>query len=316
MTIDIISSVLDAEPFLPDFLRSLERQTHTDWRLWVRDDGSRDRSVEIVRAAAAKDSRIRLLHVGGPRLGVAGGFGWLLERVPEDAAYVMCGDADDVWLPHKIARTLEAMQAAERSDAGSTPVLVHTDLTVVDATLEVRHSSFWSFSGFDPEPATLRRLVVRNVVTAPTVMMNRPLRLLVGRTPDRALFQDWWYALVAAAFGRVVAVRESTVLYRQHGANAVGARDARLTLRGLPAAAARRLANGGPFRQALARTAAQAAAFGERYGDRLSAADRQFLNEYSQLPQRSAVARKLALMRLRALPEHTMAQRLGILWRG
>ena len=316
MTIDIISSVLDAEQFLPDFLRSLAGQTHTDWRLWVRDDGSGDRSVEIIRAAAAADSRIRLLHVGGPRLGVAGGFGWLLERLPDDAAYVMCGDADDVWLPHKIALTLAAMRSAESAAGDSTPVLVHTDLTVVDAALRVQHPSFWSFSGFDPEPATLRRLVVRNVVTAPTVMLNRPLRLLVGRTPAGALFQDWWYALVAAAFGRVVAVREATVLYRQHGANAVGARKARLALRDLPGVAAERLANGAPFRQALARTAAQAAEFGERYGDRLSAADREFLDEYSKLPEQRLIRRKLALMRLRTLPEHNVAQRLGILWRG
>ena len=77
-----------------------------------------------------------------------------------------------------------------------------------------------------------------------------------------------------------------------------------------------RLANGAPFRQALARTAAQAAEFGERYGDRLSAADREFLDEYSKLPEQRLIRRKLALMRLRTLPEHNVAQRLGILWRG
>jgi hypothetical protein len=318
MTVDIISSVLDGERFLPELLRSLRSQTHTDWRLWVRDDGSKDRTVDIVRAQAAADSRIHLIHVGGPRLGVAGGFGWLLERLPADSRYVMCADADDVWLPHKVEHTLREMRAAESEVGDETPVLVHTDLIVVDEALSVVHPSFWEFSGIDPEPVTLRRIVVSNVATAPTVMMNRALRELIGKTPPEAMFQDWWYALVAAAFGRIVAVRgEGTVLYRQHGTNAVGARpDPRVPAQELPGLIVNRLSRTREFRSGLAQAARQAGALLDRYGERLSEDDREFLRAFSRIPQTSFLRRKIDLLRFRRLPEHGVLQTLGILFRG
>jgi glycosyltransferase involved in cell wall biosynthesis len=315
--VDIICSVLDGERFLPDLLESLRWQSTTAWRLWFRDDGSVDGTVEVLRAAARADERIHILHVGGPRLGVAGGFGWLLERIPSDAQYIMCADADDIWLSTKIERTLDAMHAAERGSGAALPVLVHTDLVVVDDTLQVLHPSLWAMSGVARGPVTLRRLAVQNVVTAPTVMLNRALRDLIGSTPPAARFQDWWYAMTAAAFGRVVAVTEPTILYRQHGANAVGAKEPPATgFRQLGLKIAKRLPTSPEFRRDLWQTAAQARAFLQRYDDRLSDADRRFLYALSRLPEQGLLRRKLDLLRYRVLPETGLLATLGVLWRG
>lgn len=314
ITVDIISSVLDGGPYLAEFLRSVQAQTHRAWRLWMRDDGSTDGSVGVVQEFAREDDRITLLHVGGPKLGVAGAFGWLLERVPADAAYVMCGDADDVWLPEKIEREREAMRAAERFSAG--PVLVHTDLVVVDEGLSVIHPSFWRYSRIEPEPVTLRRIAIQNVTTAPTIMLNRALRELIGHTPPEARFQDWWYAFVAVAFGRVVALREATVLYRQHGRNVVGARNRTdLTLANAPREALGALSRAALLRADLAFSCQQAAAFVSRYGDALDEGDRRFLEAYSRIPTRGFVRRKFDVLRLRMLREHGFLRNLGVLLR-
>jgi glycosyltransferase involved in cell wall biosynthesis len=314
--VDIICAVLDGASYLPELLESLDAQTHSDWRLWVRDDGSADDSVSLVEAWARKDPRITLLHSGGPRGGAGRAFAWLLERVPADAAYVMCADQDDVWLPRKIARTLEVMRAEEQRVPQGTPVLVHTDLVVVDAALQPVHPSFWRFSGMTPEPATLRRLVVRNFTTGAAMMLNRALVDRVGEAPADAVFHDWWYALVAAAFGRVVALGEPTILYRQHGANAVGARDSRIRLAALPAAIRSALAERRLFRRGLQQSAAQAGAFLHRYDRELSAEDRGFLREYSLIPERSFMRRKVDLLRLRVLPEQGVLRMLGVVLRG
>jgi glycosyltransferase involved in cell wall biosynthesis len=317
VTVDIICSVLNGERFLPDFLASLERQTHDDWALWLRDDGSTDATVALFEAAAARDERIRILHVGGPRLGAAGSFGWALERVPATSRYVMTADADDVWLPRKIEVTLAAMLAEEKAHGTEMPILVHSDLTVVDADLRVRHPSFWRYVDLRPEPATLRRLVVRNVATGPTVLLNAALRSRIGTTPAAATHHDWWYALVAAATGRIVAVHEPTVLYRQHGANDVGAR-AREAIGFANAYPAIRAAveRTDVFRAWIRKTAGQAEALLARYGDELSDADRTFLAAYSQIPTRSFLRRKLDVLRLRALPEYGVLRTIGAVLRG
>jgi glycosyltransferase involved in cell wall biosynthesis len=312
--VDIIGTLYNGAAYLPELLGSLQAQTHRDWRLWLRDDGSTDATVDVVRATAALDPRLTLLPDDGTRRGAVAGFGWLLERVPADASYVMCADQDDLWLPTKIARTLAAMRAAESAAPG--PVLVHTDMTVVDAQLRVIADSFWRYSGMDPEPVSLRRVIVQNVATGATAMLNRPLRALVGALPADAVFQDWWFACVAAAFGRVVALRESTMLYRQHGANAVGAEEvSRPRWFELPAAARRAMARTALLHGQIDRTARQADAFLARYGAQLGERDRRFLAAYARLPARTGLRRKLEVARLRLRPEHGLWRNLGVLLR-
>ena len=296
---------------LPDFLHSLRRQTYSDWRLWVRDDGSSDDSLRVIREELAGDVRLHVLDLQGAHLGPGQSFGRLLNELPPDATYIMFADQDDVWLPTKIERTLAVVRAEEPG-----PVLVHTDLTVTDATLNVVHASFWRFAGFDPEPVTLRRIAVRNVTTGAATMFNRALLELARPIPPDAFLHDWWLACVAAAFGRVVAVRESTVLYRQHGTNAVGARASTLVpLHRVPPIAWQAVKNVRVFRRDLARSAAQAAAFVDRYGDQLSADDRAFLERYARIPRRGFVGRKLDALRYRALPEQGLLGALGVLIR-
>ena len=316
VTIDIICSALNAARFLPELLDSIERQTYTDWRLWLRDDGSTDGSVEIMRQREAVDSRVRVLHVGGPKSGPAAAFGWLLERVPPDSRYVMLADADDVWLPHKIERTLAAMQAAERESPPKTPILVHTDLIVVDERLGVIHPSFWEYTRCPPEPATLRRQIVRTLMTGPTLMLNAALRESIGSTPTAARIQDTWFGLVAVALGKVVALRESTVLYRQHGSNTVGAREARITPFNFAATVRRGMERRDKFREGVAHSAALSRALLDGYGSRLSNADRAYLSGFAELPNRPFLSRKLGLMRYRALPEFGLLRAIGVVLRG
>jgi glycosyltransferase involved in cell wall biosynthesis len=312
--VDIIAPLYNGARFLDEFLSGLRGQTHSRWRLWLRDDGSTDRTPDLARAAAAADPRIQVVEDrAGARLGAAAGFGWLMARLPADARYVMCADQDDVWLPEKIARTLAAMTEAEAAAPG--PVLVHTDLVVVDETLRVLHRSYWGHAGVDPEPVSLRRLIVQNVATGATVMLNRELRGLVGPLPAGAVYHDWWYACVAAAFGRVVAVREATVLYRQHDANVVGAPRAAPRWYQLPAATWAAMRRPGHLRAEVARTARQAGAFLERFESRLTEDDRRFLSAYAELPALPFFRRKARVIRLRLRAEHGVWRNLGVVLR-
>lgn len=299
MTIDILLTVYDGERFVGEQLRSLQAQTHADWRLWVRDDGSTDGTADRVRTAAASDGRIRLLPADGVRRGAVGGFGWLLETVESDAPYTMFCDQDDVWLPRKIEVTLAAMRQAEREAAGGTPVLVHTDLTVVDADLSVVDPSFWRYQAIRPELTGLNRLLVQNCVTGCTAMLNRSLRELVAPLPSEALQHDWWVALVASALGRIVHVPEPTILYRQHGRNDTGAR---LYRRGLRAALWRAVQAHGRtqhLRGFLRRSAGQATALLRCHEERLDPRQRDLLRRYAELPDCGPLRRKLRLLELR-----------------
>ena len=60
MLISIVTPAHNAETYLPATLASISAQSHTHWELIVVDDGSADRTPEVVRNWVKMDSRIKL----------------------------------------------------------------------------------------------------------------------------------------------------------------------------------------------------------------------------------------------------------------
>ena len=191
-------------------------------RIVVRDDGSHDGSRALIeRYAGDHPHRIRLLPDDGLNRRACGNFAELLRHA--EAPYVMFCDQDDVWHPDKVALSLSAMRKAEAIAPGQ-PVLVHTDLAVVDDRLYPIAPSLARFLHIDLVGGTrLPRLLAHNVVTGCTAMINRALIVRCLPIPAEAIMHDYWVALVAAACGRIDLVPRALVDYRQHPANALGA---------------------------------------------------------------------------------------------
>ena len=127
---------------------------------------------------------------------------------------------------------------------------------------------------------------------------------------------DWWYACVAAAFGRVVALPEPTMLYRQHGANAIGAnRRWRGEVSELAYMVRRAVRNRRILREQVTRKCNQAGAFLLRYSDALEREDRQFLREVAAIPTHRGLRRKYEIARLLLSREHSTLRNFGFLLR-
>ena len=311
VAVDIVLCVHNGARFIAEQIWSIQSQTHQDWRLWIRDDGSSDDSLKVVEQIAGKDDRIHVFPPDGQRLGAGPGFGWLLEQLSGESRYVFFSDADDVWMPEKMEQSLAAMLRAE-SHPG--PVLVHTDLVVADERLQTIRDSLWRHLRISPEPVSLCRLLAHNVVTGPTMLINRPLLDLARPIPEGAVYQDTWIALVASAFGRTVALHEPTVLYRRHESNSTG-RD-----RGGPWSPSRMAgmvirtrSRGEEIRRSIQTTARQAEAFLLQYGPLLSTEDQRLLREYSEIPGLRFLPRKLRVLRNRSLGAQGLARHAAFL---
>jgi len=219
---DILLSTFNGASFLDDLIRSLYGQTYTDWHLLVRDDGSSDRTPELLKSYYDNDKdRITLLEGEKKQLGPKKSFEYLLQQ--SEADYILFCDQDDVWLPHKIETTLAKMQELESHYPGA-PALVFTDLTVVDKMLREIHSSFWEYMKTDPANIlNIYRLLVNNPVVGCTVMINKKVKELVLPFPEEAVMHDWWVALKISQKGVADYIDRPTVLYRLHASNNVGA---------------------------------------------------------------------------------------------
>ena len=86
MTLHILCAVRDAAPFIAECLDSVRAQSHGEWVMLLRDDGSRDDSAQIIARYAQDDPRIQLVQRSPTSIGAAAGYFSLLQLVPDGAA--------------------------------------------------------------------------------------------------------------------------------------------------------------------------------------------------------------------------------------
>lgn len=222
--IAILLATHNGMKFIPELIDSLKKQTITLWDLYVQDDLSQDGTTEYLSALAAQDDRIHIVP-NDKKLGAMLNFMSLLNAV--DAQYYMFCDQDDVWQPNKIELTFSKMKTLESQHSIATPIIVHTDLTVVDENLEVINNSFMQMSRINPDLLKkFNQQAGHNLVTGCTMMLNRASALSVERINDTVLMHDAWVLLCTLKNGGIVQeIMEPTILYRQHGNNTLGAHD-------------------------------------------------------------------------------------------
>ncbi|MEL1249849.1 glycosyltransferase family 2 protein [Aurantiacibacter gilvus] len=297
--IDLLLATYNGAKYLPEQLASLATQTHGDWRLLVRDDGSSDDTLDVVRAWSETVSQpVEIVEDGRKGLGASLNFAALLEK--SDAPYFAFCDQDDAWLPEKLEVMLRAIRSEESRIGEDASVLAFSDLLVVDDTLTQVAPSFWEISRIDPAAGDteLCRLMARNCVTGCASLGNAALRETGLPIPAGARMHDWWLAMVASAFGSLVPVHQPTIRYRQHGGNVVGAADSRsMALVGQAVSRPRFY-----FAKALAardNSQRQARAFAERFGDQLPDEERALVEGYGALADQGFLARKAFMLRHR-----------------
>ena len=210
--------------FVAEQIQSIQAQSYSDWLLYVRDDGSRDDTVQKILQIEREDHRVKLVRDELGNQGPIGNFSTLMELALEkNADYVFFADQDDVWHTEKIATMLAGMQELELTHDASTPLLVHCDLSVVNEVLQPIANSFVKFSRLSPTTADLGVLLCENQVTGCACAINRSLLELALPVPRDVLMHDWWLALLASSVGKIGFISKPLVKYRQHVSNVLGA---------------------------------------------------------------------------------------------
>lgn len=209
--LSVCMATYNGEPWVGAQLRSILEQVGPDDEVVVSDDGSTDRTLEVVRSIA--DPRVRVVP-GGPFRDPARNFENALRQAAGDV--VALSDQDDVWLPGRVARI------RERFAAPHPPVfLLALDGEVTDESGGQLHPSLFRLNGARPG---LLKNVYDNSYTGACLAFSRPLLDLALPFPARIPMHDMWLGLLAEIFGGVEFVPGRWMAYRRHDATATSFR--------------------------------------------------------------------------------------------
>ena len=306
-TVAICMATYNGEKYLGEQIESLLKQTYQNWVLFIRDDGSKDHTLDVAKQyASAYEDKIVLIEDptltgGSAKRNFTTILSWVTQRYCFN--YFMFADQDDVWLETKIERCLQCLK--EHEAVSNIPLLVHTDLKVVDRDLNVLGESFFAYRALRPEVADLRHLLVQNNVTGCAMMWNKALNDLLDIQRDGMAMHDWWIALTASAFGKILSIKEPTILYRQHGGNVVGA--TRVNTLGF---IVRRLLGENHVRYTFHIAVEQAAAFLSSYEGLLDPEQKRVVRTFAELYSHSKLKR-LAIILKESFLKQGMVQIIG-----
>lgn len=214
----------NGEQYLGEQIDSLLAQTYKDWHLYIHDDGSKDSTIAVIKEYCQQHpDKISLLEYPSQE-GACKNFMSLLERV--DAPYYMFCDQDDVWMPEKMETEMNLLESHEERGV-SRPILIYSDLVVVDAQLSTINKSFFEYAGIHPEfLTTFNELGADNPVTGCTMLFNKAVKDILPSPFSNAIMHDAFITLCTLkANGILSCLRTPLLLYRQHDSNTLGASD-------------------------------------------------------------------------------------------
>ena len=218
----VLLSTYNGERYLKEQLDSILTQSGVELTLYVRDDGSSDRTAAIIEEYRNNYSCI--VFSKGENLGVGNSFMQLVYDVPHEYDYYAFSDQDDIWLENKLIKAIEMIRDTEG------PVLYTSNQLLVDDRgneLELRHSSA-------PDTSYMQ-ILCSNRLSGCTMMWNSSLQKILSdekRRPSRQMLvnriHDVWVAMTASVTGRIVFDSNAYILYRQHENNVVGVKKTKL----------------------------------------------------------------------------------------
>ncbi|MBP3729596.1 MAG: glycosyltransferase, partial [Lachnospiraceae bacterium] len=166
----------------------LEQKGDFDLLLRIRDDGSSDRTREVIRESIRQWGAERIELVEGENLGYNGNFFALLDQAEGFDYYALC-DQDDIWLPGKIQAAMEALSQGEG------PALYSAISRMVD-----ENKRPLGLTRARKRALTPANTLIQNICPGHNQVLNEALLRLVQKPRDlsRIYVYDLWIANVAA----------------------------------------------------------------------------------------------------------------------
>lgn len=216
-TVAILMCTYNGARFLEEQLESFIAQTHSNWKLYVSDDGSTDETRDILERYRQQLGLERVTVLAGPRCGFGRNFMSLIQNSAIQADFYAFSDQDDIWFADKLERSLAAL--ADKPE--HLPAMYCSRTRLIDT-----HKGALGHSPLFEKTPTFNNALVQSIAGANTMLINHQARELLRAIKPNApiVAHDWLtYLIVTGCGGTTVYDGRPTLDYRQHASNLIGA---------------------------------------------------------------------------------------------
>lgn len=211
--VQVIMSTYNGEKYIKEQIDSIFNQKECEVKLLIRDDGSNDQTINIIKQLSKKYN-INLIQ--GQNLKPAKSFLEALKKSDDNCEYYAFSDQDDVWKKDKLVSAIKKIKQEDLQ----IPVLYTGNLSAVDEELKILEPQLL------PEKIVLdyKVLISRSSnLFGCTMVFNKKLRDYVCEQDYiKPIMHDLWLGLLASLKGKIIYDPTSYIYYRQHGNNQVG----------------------------------------------------------------------------------------------
>ncbi len=199
----VLLSTYNGEEYIGEQLKSLLAQTYKNLEIRIRDDGSTDKTVEVIQSFHSD----KIYLETGKNMGYPEGFFQLLQKNVEGDYFFFC-DQDDKWYEDKVVRAVSALE----KEGNEQPVLYASAFDYCDEKLNFLRKSDRVKIGWE-----LKDVCYQCLTWGFTMAMNRCARdMMMSNLPPSKGAKDSWLLLICTAMGKVIYDEKSTASYRRH----------------------------------------------------------------------------------------------------
>lgn len=201
--------------FLPQQIKSIKKQTYSNIKIFVSDDGSQDATLQILEQESLQWAPENFYILDGPKKGFGANFMSLICNESISADYFAFCDQDDIWEEDKIKKAITILKEIPED----TPALYCSRTRLIDDT-----GKDLGLSPLFKKTPSFKNALVQCIAGGNTMVLNKAARNLLSAAKNAQIYShDWWaYLLITGAGGKVIYDSAPSMCYRQHTKNVLG----------------------------------------------------------------------------------------------
>lgn len=200
----IAMSTYNGERFIKEQIDSILDQSYSNLELIITDDGSSDKTIDIIKDYQKKDTRVKL-YQNETNLGFVQNFAKAISLCEGD--YIALADQDDSWKKDKLKTFIETI---------GEHVLIYSDADLVDEYAVSMGKELIRPGRELVSGANNRAFLLENCVSGNTLMFKKELLPYILPIPEGASFHDRWIVFVASTYGSITYTEEPMTYYRRY----------------------------------------------------------------------------------------------------